>query len=494
MENDGGTPLLVNARARLTALERRVAFDLENTGHPPVPWVTPETAPDGTPIYDVVIQGGGMQGIAIAYSLQRQMVGNILVVDENAAGFEGPWLSYARMDFLRTPKLFIGPDLGMPSLSFRDWFIARSGETAWNGITDIPKTDWVAYLRWFRRILRIPVLNGTVVRSIEPGNGDAHEPFRVTVMGPEDRQWILARIVVRAAGMLGAGGPKVPGHLTRTIPPGRYNHSSDAIDFGSLRGLRVGVIGAGASAYDNAALALEHGARSVLMFRRRKQPSLKFENLLSTLEWMKHYSDLSDAERWRLHRHLSEFSAPPPAYAVRRVASFDRFSLRAGRAVDSISTTECGTLSVSCGSEEFFVDHVIFATGFDVDLANVAELSPLAEYIALWRDRGQMSADERSSGQAKYPYLGTNFEYLERRSGDMPCLRRLYEFGLAATLSHGMTCVGLNSLNYGVQRLVNGITRTLFLAELPGRLDRLLAINPSTPPTEEEAETVSGMK
>ena len=43
----------------------------------------------------------------------------------------------------------------------------------------------------------------------------------------------------------------------------------DDIDFAALRGKVVGVLGAGASALDNAAVALEHGASRVHLFCRR---------------------------------------------------------------------------------------------------------------------------------------------------------------------------------------------------------------------------------
>src|SRR5205814_2474980 len=49
------------------------------------------------------------------------------------------------------------------------------------------------------------------------------------------------------------------------------HHSADAIDFVALRGKRVGVLGAGASAFDNAAEALEAGAAQVALFARRPQ-------------------------------------------------------------------------------------------------------------------------------------------------------------------------------------------------------------------------------
>ena len=43
----------------------------------------------------------------------------MVCLDENPAGLEGPWVTYARMVTLRTPKALTGLDYGMPSLTFQ---------------------------------------------------------------------------------------------------------------------------------------------------------------------------------------------------------------------------------------------------------------------------------------------------------------------------------------------------------------------------------------
>jgi hypothetical protein len=193
---------------------------------------------------------------------------------------------------------------------------------------------------------------------------------------------------------------------------------------------------------------------------------------------MKHYADMEDAERWQMHEHLLKFSAPPPYYAVQRVRGFDNFALRTNQTIKSIVSSDNEALLIETETILTEVDHVIFATGFDVDLSKVPELSPLYPSIALWRDRYESAAGAPSVPQGKYPYLGSHFEYQEKLGGAMPCLRNLYEFGPAGTLSLGMTCVGLNSLNFGVRRLVDGVTRSLFLDDLPRRMEKLLDIDP----------------
>ena len=69
-------------------------------------------------------------------------VTNVVCLDENPAGLEGPWVTYARMVTLRTPKHLTGLDFGMPSLTFQAYYEARFGPEAWEALDKIPKELW----------------------------------------------------------------------------------------------------------------------------------------------------------------------------------------------------------------------------------------------------------------------------------------------------------------------------------------------------------------
>lgn len=483
-----------NADRRLRTLENRARRDLAVPGYPIKQWIDTPAKIGGERIFDVVIQGGGMQGLAVAHALRTQLITNIVILDDNESGREGPWLNYARMHFLRTPKLFVGPDLGLPSLSFREWFVARYGSKAWRVIGDIPKLDWVEYLNWFKSFLNLPIRNNATVQKISLCAIEGQDVFKITYQNVTGIEEAYARKVVRAAGIRGAGGPRLPAHLIYNLPRSCYDHSADQIDFNKLSSKRVAIVGAGASAYDNAATALEHGAISVSMLMRREKPSLKFENLLSTFEWMKHFGDMSDADRCLLHRHMMKFSPPPPNYAVKRVSSFENFSLLAGYEIDKIVQSSDGSLGLAAANDVINVDHIIFATGFDVDLTKVPELSELIDDIALWRDRIELELGDVPVEQGRHPYLGPNFNFLEKVSGQAPHLKNIYEFGPAATLSLGLTCVGLNSLNFGVRRLVDGVTRDFFKGSTSQRLRGLLAISPTDEFESGRAAAIASLK
>ena len=140
----------------LDDLAARARDDLQRVAHPRMPWLTPRIGPDGAPALDVLIVGGGQSGLAVAMGLLRATVPNILVVDRAARGAEGPWLSYARMRTLRSPKDYTGPDLDLPSLGYQAWHEARHGAHHWRALDQIRREDWAAYLAWVRDTGGIP--------------------------------------------------------------------------------------------------------------------------------------------------------------------------------------------------------------------------------------------------------------------------------------------------------------------------------------------------
>jgi cation diffusion facilitator CzcD-associated flavoprotein CzcO len=222
-------------------------------------------------VLDVAIVGAGQGGLGTAFGLLRERISNIQVFDRNHQGLEGPWVTFARMITLRTPKHITGPDYGVASLTPRAWYEAKYGVAAWAGLDKIARQDWQAYLRWFRRVTDIPVQNDADVAAITP-EGAALRLILATPTGSVER---FARKPVLATGIDGSGRWEIPGFISRAIPPDRFAHTVQDIDFGRLAGRRIGVLGAGASAFDNGATALEVSAGSVgLCLCRRDLPRI----------------------------------------------------------------------------------------------------------------------------------------------------------------------------------------------------------------------------
>lgn len=217
----------------LETLNERVQTDLSYLAYGGTDWVRPLEHLEGH-VYDVVIVGGGQSGLGAAFGLLRERISNILVIDENSEGSEGPWETYARMVTLRTPKHLTSIDLGIPSLTFRSWWEAQAGPEGWAAMDKIPRGEWMNYLRWYRQVLRLPVINEVKLKLIEPGEEGLH---RLHIAGPgAPSGLLLARKVVLATGIQGGGEWHVPPLIAGNLPEHLYAHTSEAIDFSALKG------------------------------------------------------------------------------------------------------------------------------------------------------------------------------------------------------------------------------------------------------------------
>jgi cation diffusion facilitator CzcD-associated flavoprotein CzcO len=360
---------------------------------------------------------------------------------------------------LRTPKDVTGIELGIPNLTLRAWYEASFGRRAWQQIEKVPPQVWRKYLDWYRDVLEIPVENNVEVTSIESGG----DHLRVQLRHANRIEWVHARKVVLATGFDGNGAWRAPRALVARLPPERYAHAADEIDFRRFRGLRVGVLGAGASAFDNAAAALEAGAASVdLCFRRTDIPRSNPFVWLSFAGMLGHFPELPELERWRFMRHiLEERPLPPPQDTFWRCRRFENFSWHPNCTWHAIHNGE-DTAVVETEAATFNFEFIIFATGVETDLSTRPELAQVVQHIALWRDRFSPPPGEESAQVGAHPYLGTAFEFTERKPGTAPFLARLHNFTFGAMPSLGLTGASIVGLRYGVPRLVRGLVRDLF--------------------------------
>ena len=447
----------------LTALAKR---ELEQLRYPVANWVLPRNGRvlprDG--MLDVVVVGGGMCGQTATFALLREGVRNLRCLDRAPRGSEGPWTTFARMDILRSPKQLTGPDLGIASLTYRAYHEAKFGTPNWDNLHKIDRVEWARYLHWVRDTVPIPVENGVAVRDIElvPGGVRVNlQPGSVT-----------ARKVVLAMGREGSGALRWPKFAT--FDPDRRSarvfHSADDIDFRALKGKRVGILGAGASAFDNAGTALEAGAAEVVMFARRPMlPQVNKSKWTAFPGFLHGYSSLDDARKWRFYTYIFSEQVPPPYESVLRCERHRGFSMRFGEGWTDIAP---GPVAVTPKGRHRF-DALIVCTGFDVNLTDRPEVSPIRDAIDVWANHVSAEEARKFPEEARFPYLGDAFQL----RGKHPEIGRVHVFNWGSTMSHGALAGDIPGLEIGARRLSTGIVRDLFLEDVDRHWERVQVHN-----------------
>lgn len=453
----------------LAELESLLARDLVLLQEPAKDWVPPRRHPTLGPMLDVAIVGAGMAGLAAAFRLRRLGLRRLRIYDRGRSGFEGPWATYARMETLRSPKELVGPAIGLPNLTFRAWWEARHGQASFDAIYRIPRLDWMEYLRWYGRVAGVPVESETEMVDLD---GDANGVVATFRSAAGERR-VAARRLILATGRDGLGGPYIPPPF-RGLPAAHVAHSSDPVDFGRLAGRDVAVLGAGASAIDNAAEALEAGARTVtLLVRRAGIPRVNKGMGISSPGISLGFFDLPDAERWAINQYIADEAIPPPRNSMQRVGRHANFAVLTDCGIDG-AAIENGRLALATTRGQLTFDFAVLGTGFTGDWERRPELAKLRDKVLLWRDR-YAPPGEKGSAFAAEPYLGPAFEFIAREPGGLPWAGRLHCFNFAATLSHGKVTGDVPAISVGADRVADGIVGLLFREDYAEHFRRLVA-------------------
>ncbi|MEY2622241.1 MAG: hypothetical protein RIT26_2061 [Pseudomonadota bacterium] len=444
----------------LLALAARVREDLALLGLPAQPWLPPRHH-EGHVVHDVAVVGAGMAGLTLTAALTHLGIG-VHLIDRAPAGQEGPWVTTARMETLRSPKELTGPALGMASLTFRAWFEAQHGRDAWLSLDKIPRVQWAQYLRWYREVLGLQVHNLVQLQALEP----QADQVRLTVCNvgePHAMQTLWARRVVLATGRDGLGGPWLPA-WAHDLPPERWVHSSHTWPDDRFAGQRVVIIGAGASAMDGAATALENGAVEARILIRRTQMPRVNKSKGSGNPGMAHgYWALPDDWKWRFRHYIQQQQVPAPKGSTLRVSRHPQAHFHFGV---SVQKAEVWGNEVVLHTHQgcIYTDAVIFSTGFRTDWSQRPEFASIAPDVRLWQDRFTHPAGLDDEELSQSPDLGDLFEFQPKVPGRRVGLDRIHCFNYAGALSQGAGAGDIPQISDGAQRLARGLA-TRFLTE-----------------------------
>jgi cation diffusion facilitator CzcD-associated flavoprotein CzcO len=454
---------LVEGATGLEAAERIARHDLARLNYPPANWVPERFGPEGDRVLDVLVVGAGMCGQTVGWNFLREGIRNIRVIERNGYRREGPWNTTARMPILRSPKHLTGPDLGVPSLTFRAWYEAQHGSDGWDKLYKVKRLDWLHYLLWVRKVVDLPVENGVALERVEPDG-------RVLKAMLSTGEQLHVRKLVLANGRDGAGGFKWP-HFPSFDPDspkraGKVFHTLEEIDFSQFAGKRIGVLGVLATAVDNAATALEAGGREAICYARRPHlPQVNKSKGASFPGFQRGHGMLDDEWRWKIYTYLLSAASPPPHESVLRVQTLPGFAFRFAEPWLDVAIEGDGVTVTTTKAVERF-DVVLMGTGFDVDLSRRPELACFADNIKTWGDTRSPEDAKANAEAALYPYLGPGFELREKAPGRTPLLGDIHLFNWGSILSQGALAGDIPGLFVGAPRLVQAISHSLFRADV----------------------------
>jgi cation diffusion facilitator CzcD-associated flavoprotein CzcO len=186
---------------------------------------------------------------------------------------------------------------------------------------------------------------------------------------------------------------------------------------------------------------------------------------------------LPDAWKWKFVDYTGSTQTPPPRSSTLRVSrhSNARFFLDCG--IISVADDADG-LAIETTQGVMRYDFLIAATGFSNDFNGRPEFAALAPHIRSWehgRQTPEMGPSRR--GMSEAPDLGPSFEFRERVAGSCPILARIHCFNDAAMLTHGKVSGDIPAVSAGADRLVRGITASLFAADVETHFANLVAFD-----------------
>ena len=383
----------------------------------------------------MAIIGAGQSGLGLALALRKHRIVNVALFDKAPRG-KCQWNTTARMLIQRTPKQFPGPALEFASLSFRTWYEKQGGN--WESVYKIPTLAWAEYLESFRDSLYLAPHYEWSLESIEPEG----KWLRLRFSGG---RVALARNVVLATGRGGFGGLAIP-PFAEMLPRNSWRHTGEMIDPHVFSGKEVCVLGAGASAFDAAAVALENGAKNVRLLMRRAKlpdsnPGADFKG------WIAYFS-FPDQKKMEMQRKHKELGCLVPPESIARVEKWKNFEIVPNLTVSKASD---GDLETSQGRVPF--DFLVLGTGYRISLPQVPELAFFRNEILLWED---VYADLPEKFK-QYPYLDPYFGFIGKTKHETSQLQNIFCFNYGAFLSHGRIAGDIDVLPIGLNRLAEGI-------------------------------------
>lgn len=457
----------------LNQLQQQLDEQLHLLGLPERNWM-PQRYYQKQPLLDVVIIGAGMAGLCAAASLKLKGVHNLALYEAAAAGQEGPWATFARMNTLRSPKDLAGPALGVPALTFQAWYQTLYGSTAWQNLGRIPRLVWHDYLQWYRHALQLPVHHAHQLLRLHTEQCDATGlPIMVCHLQDKNEnthKTVYARHVVLATGMDGLGGPNLPAWVQQ-LPRRCWQHSSEHIKLTELRGRQLAIVGGGDSALDTAASALEQGADSVDLFVRASSFSqINYWKAYTHAGHRDGFASLDTEQKRALFGFLGQQSTPPAQGTIERIKSLERLYIHFDVQIEAAHYHD-DKVWLHCGQPLIAADHLILATGYVIEPTLRPELQQIRPYLSFFPQDFFAPGLPRANNTV--PRLNADFSFQSHCPEHQQSLQKIHCFTHASLLSVGKIAGDIPGISAGAQSLSKGIVAKLYQAEFDYQLEEI---------------------
>jgi cation diffusion facilitator CzcD-associated flavoprotein CzcO len=311
---------------------------------------------------DLLIIGAGPFGLALAAQAAHHRIEHVIV---------GKPMEFWRRNMPRGMFLRSACDWHLDPLNVHtiDSFVNSQRKTA-RDVEPLSLDFYLSYADWFQQQKNIQPL-AVYVKHLEIADGHR---FVATAI---DGDVINARRVVLAPGFKHFA--HAPAELIARLPVGRYQHTSEFVDFSNAKNKRYLIIGGRQSAFEWAALLLEAGAAAIHLSHRHASPKFAeadwswvntlVDNIAEDPGWFRR---LSQSEKDAVsHRLWAEGRLKLEPWLAPRLKD-DRVTIWPQTELTSCAQLENGALLATLSNEEtIIVDQIVLATGYKVDIARL---------------------------------------------------------------------------------------------------------------------------
>jgi len=314
---------------------------------------------------DLLIIGAGPFGLAVAAQAGHDGIEHLIV---------GKPMEFWRRNMPKGMLLRSACDWHLDPLNVHtiESFLKTQGKAP-RDVEPLSLDFYLSYADWFQQQKKIqpsPIYLEQLDRSDD-------EQFVATIRDDV----INARRVVLAPGFKHFA--HAPEELIARIPNGRYQHTSEFVDFSNAGNKRYLIIGGRQSAYEWAALLVEAGAAAVHVSHRHPSPAFaeadwKWVTRLvdSTMENPSWFRRLSQPEKDQIsHRMWAEGRLKLEPWLAPRLKP-ERVRIWPETQLVSCAERDNGELVVVLSNgETVHIDQIVLATGYKVDITRLPILS-----------------------------------------------------------------------------------------------------------------------